>query len=189
MGNSMAAQASPRKTEDQVRRELEALIASPVLANSAQLCRFLRHIVERTLIGDAASLKEPLLGAEVFDRGNRFDPRNDPVGRVEARRLRTKLEQYYSTSGGRDGVVIRLPKGTYVPVFDTAAPRAIVLVEPHQQATKNDGPRYEAQPSGAVLPFGSVGSDPETEYFADGLTDEIINLLGHIDGLSVVARS
>ena len=46
--------------------------------------------VERTLAGDRQSLKESIIGVEVFDRGPDFDPRIDSIVRVEARRLRRK---------------------------------------------------------------------------------------------------
>src|SRR5690349_8707142 len=100
-----------------IQRQVERLTASPALGNSTQLCRFLRYLVERTLEGDTASLKESLLGTAVFERGIRYDPRTDPVVRVEARRLRAKLEEYYAGAGARDPVVIRIPKGSYVPEF------------------------------------------------------------------------
>src|SRR5436309_3026880 len=100
------------------RRELEKLVASPMLVNSAQLCRFLRYLVETTLAGDTGSIKENLLGTEVFERGIRFDARTDPVVRVEARRLRSKLEEYYASVGAADEVIIRIPKGSYVPTFE-----------------------------------------------------------------------
>ena len=41
----------------------------------------------------------------------------------------------------------------------------------------------------AVLPMQNVSSDPENEYFSDGLTDELINALGTTPGLYVVSRS
>jgi serine/threonine-protein kinase len=46
-----------------------------------------------------------------------------------------------------------------------------------------------APPSVAVLPFASLSSDPENEYLADGLTDEVINTLGRLKGLRVVGRT
>src|SRR3569832_658455 len=105
---------------DSVRRELEKVLASPMLVYSAQLCRLLRYLVETTLAGETGSVKENLLGTEVFERGIRFDPRTDPVVRVEARRLRSKLEEYYAALGAADEVVIRIPKGSYVPTFERA---------------------------------------------------------------------
>lgn len=41
----------------------------------------------------------------------------------------------------------------------------------------------------AVLPFDNLSSDSETDYFSDGLTEEIINVLGHVSGLRVAART
>jgi len=41
----------------------------------------------------------------------------------------------------------------------------------------------------AVLPFANMSADPDQEYFSDGLAEEIINLLAHIPGLKVIART
>ncbi len=107
---------------DLVIAELERIVSSPPLASSPSLCRFLRYVVEETLAGRGGSLKEYSLGVAVFDRGDDFDPRLDPIVRVQARNLRVRLSQYYSGAGAKDPVVIDLPKRTYVPVF---APRLI----------------------------------------------------------------
>ncbi len=47
----------------------------------------------------------------------------------------------------------------------------------------------KSQPSIAVLPFTNMSADPEQEYFCDGMTEEIINALTHVEGLRVVART
>jgi eukaryotic-like serine/threonine-protein kinase len=41
----------------------------------------------------------------------------------------------------------------------------------------------------AVLPFANLTPDPDQEYFCDGMTEEIINALSHVEGLQVVART
>jgi TolB-like protein len=98
--------------------QLEKILASPMFARSQRLDRFLRLTAEMTLNRQANDIKEYLLGVEVFDRGESYDPRIDPIVRVEARRLRDKLEEYYKGEGRDDPIRIRLPKGTYVPTFE-----------------------------------------------------------------------
>ncbi|MBN9022837.1 MAG: hypothetical protein J0H08_12255 [Rhizobiales bacterium] len=58
---------------------------------------------------------------DVFDRPQDFDPQSDPIVRVQARRLRTLLEQYYEGGGATADVQIHLPLGRYVPEFRTIA--------------------------------------------------------------------
>ena len=55
-----------------------------------------------------------------------------------------------------------------------------------EQAVMNPADQH---PSIAVLPFANMSRDPDDEYFSDGLAEEIINLLAHIPGLKVTART
>ena len=103
---------------DDVRAQLERILASQVLKGSEQLKRLLRLTVERALEGRAELLKEYNIGLEVFQRPPDYDPKVDPIVRVQARRLRAKLDEYYATEGEHDDVVIRLPKGAYVPAVE-----------------------------------------------------------------------
>ncbi|MCK5207949.1 MAG: hypothetical protein KAQ79_08010, partial [Cyclobacteriaceae bacterium] len=48
---------------------------------------------------------------------------------------------------------------------------------------------HRAEPSIAVLPFVNMSNDPEQEYFCDGISEEIINALTHIERLKVIART
>jgi TolB-like protein len=91
-----------------------------MFVESGRLQRFLRFTVEAKLRGEDERLKEYVLGREVFDRRDGYDPRLDPIVRVEARRLRSKLREYYSGPGRAEPLRIAYPKGTYVPVFETA---------------------------------------------------------------------
>src|SRR5690242_20370083 len=81
------------------------------------MSRFLRFTVEQALSGHAADLKEYLIGVEVFDRKSEYDSRVDPIVRVEARRLRSKLRKYYESEGRDDAIRIEFPTGSYVPQF------------------------------------------------------------------------
>ena len=110
---------------DAVRAQLERILLSPGFVNADWLSRFLRFVVERTLDGEGDQLKEYRLGTEVFDRPSDYDPRLDSIVRVEARRLRSKLAEYYEGPGRVDPTVIRVDKGGYAATFETAtAPAA-----------------------------------------------------------------
>ena len=98
-----------------VRQQVERIIASRVFSRSSRLTRLLRFIVEATLTGETNSVKEWVIGTEVYDRGKDFDPRLDPIVRTESRRLRLKLGLYYATEGQKDALVLEVPKGSYVP--------------------------------------------------------------------------
>jgi hypothetical protein len=101
-----------------VQTALERILQSEEFAGSPQLCRFLRHIVECRLDGEGQSLKESTIGLAVFNRGGGYDPKVDPIVRVEARRLRARLEAYYARDGADHEYRIVLPKGGYVPHFE-----------------------------------------------------------------------
>ena len=88
---------------------LSRLLGSPGFLRSERLRRFVRYTVEATLEGQSDRIKEYVLGTEVFDRGDDFDPRIDPIVRVEAGRLSAKLEQYYADEGIDEPIRIRYP--------------------------------------------------------------------------------
>ncbi len=169
---------------DQVEAELEKVLGSRAFHGTKLLGRLLRFIVDQSITGNADSLKESVLGVDVFGRGPGFDPRMDPIVRVDARRLRSRLSDYYSTEGASDPVIIELPKGHYAPAFSWRDSPHIPASAPHTPL--EIAPRAE---SVAVLPFVSLNNDPEGQYFSDGLTEEVINALTKIPGLRVIGRS
>lgn len=126
-----------------VRHQLERILASDTFANAGRLSRFLRFVVEGTLDGQADRLKEYAVGVEVFDRDANYDPRIDSIVRVEARRLRSKLLEYYSTGGTTDELVIGIRKGSYVPYFEPRATASSPLATPET-------------PNGADQPWSST---------------------------------
>ena len=63
------------------------------------------------------------MGLEVFNRGPSFDPHTDTIVRVHARRLRTRLDEYYASEGRDDTIVLTVPKGHYAIDWHMAASR------------------------------------------------------------------
>jgi len=113
-------------TESEIRSELDRVLRSREFAGAERLSRFLRFVVDRTLSGDREGLKESIIGIEVFDRNSGYDPKSEPIVRTEARRLRSKLDEYYDQTGRGYSIRISVPKGGYVAAFD-ARPQPILL--------------------------------------------------------------
>ena len=166
----------------EILAQLERILASKPFINSERLRRFLRIAVERALAGETETLKEYAIGRDVFDRDDQYDPRVDSIVRVEARRLRSKLQLYYGKQGAGDPVRIVIQRGSYVPAFRRAEPPAMAGA-PAAAAANLDLDRRAV----AVLPFFNLSGEPDQEYFGDGITDEIINKLAGIPGLKVIA--
>jgi pentatricopeptide repeat protein len=105
-----------------VREQLSRILQSQTFNSAPVLSQMLRYVVDRTLEGRTDELKEYSLGVDVFGRGTSFDPRVDTIVRVQARRLRSKLEEYYNIEGRIDPVLLELPKGRYIASFRPVPP-------------------------------------------------------------------
>jgi TolB-like protein len=180
---------------EQIQQQLVCILASCIFAHSHRQSRFLRYIVQATLSGDADRLNQRIIGIEVFDRPDTFDPMVDSIVRVEAARLRSKLREYYDELGKNDRVFIELPKGSYAVRIRQAPTDAARHCKAHISATRRDGTAVAGMPGNlqgaptiAVLPFHSISGDREQESFADGITDDLITDLARISGLSVISR-
>src|SRR6266516_2039413 len=116
---------------DVVRAQLTRILASEIFSRSDRLTAFLTYIVEQTLTGHGAALKEQVLAMEVYGKGADFGSAVDPIVRVDARRLRDKLREYYAASP-HDSIVIAVPKGSYAPIFQVNGTTALPVLEaPH----------------------------------------------------------
>jgi len=108
-----------------VEAELRRIVSSHRFLKAEGLRNFLSFVVEKTLAGRSAELKESVIAMEAFNRRASFDPRLDAFVRVQAGRLRTALSEYYETEGADDKVAIDMPKGGYAATFsarDVALP-------------------------------------------------------------------
>jgi TolB-like protein/Flp pilus assembly protein TadD len=231
-----------------VREHVEEILSSRTLAGSRRTQDFLRLIVTHALEGETESLRERMIGAELFGRPVGYDTGNDSVVRVRASEVRRKLAQYYSTESPEQepSIRIELPSGSYVPRFHFApadnstnvtnaqpsVPAPSLPLPPHSQTSAGplaqavEMPRWlrrypRALPivlvcvsacillglsgviaiekwrgssaaskgihSIAVLPFENLSGSPSQDYFADGLTEELINDLGQVSTLRIIS--
>ena len=109
-----------------VSEQLERILASPLFQQSKRYSPFLRYVVEKTLAGEANTLKERTLGVEIFGRAPNYDSSNDPVVRVTAGEVRKRIAQYYHDSEHKGELRIELSPGSYVPEF-LCMPEALPL--------------------------------------------------------------
>ena len=144
---------APEAVREQTRRLLDAAL----FASSPSLSRFLAYIVEESLAGRSAQLKEYVIGVSVLGRPEDYDPRLDPIVRVQARNLRNRLKTYYEGPGAADNLLIELPKGSYVPAFRWAAP--VDAEEAPVAETGMDGapPSPRLRWAGAAVVFALAG--------------------------------
>ena len=196
----------------EVREQVDRVVQSRSFGRAERLGRFLRFVVNQELAGRRDELKEYLIAAEVFGRPD-YDPAIDSAVRVEASKLRARLEHYYRTEGLADAIRIEIPKGGYAPAYQIrrgpAAPeapdtvRAVpwrrrVAVAAALTAVAAGGAWmlfYQMRPvpsdaaSLAVLPLANLSGDPQQEYFADGMTEALIADLARIPAVRVISRT
>ena len=196
---------------ESIRTQLEKILASEPFAEAERLRQFLRFTIDLTLRGGGSQIKEYVVAQEVFGREASFDPRNDPIVRVQAGKLRSRLAKYYAAEGREDPIIIEFPKGGYIPTFNlreaaTPAPRSLperwwkaaalatAALALAGWAIYWTGRNAQIKPpaggpSIAVLPFVDMSEKKDQEFFCDGITEQIITALAQLEGLHVVART
>src|ERR1043165_1448431 len=179
MAVKAAAAPSTKVSEKAIRQQLERVLASPALQQVERLKRFIGFIVGEAAAGRGEELKEDVVGVQVFGKETSFDPRTDPIVRVQARRLRARLSRYYHDEGQQDEIIIELPKGGYAPVFKRREDR------PHARPAPAAG--CAATNTVAVVPFTDLSEGGDLEYFCAGLTQELIYRPTRFRSLRLVA--
>ena len=160
-------------------QQLERVLTSVTFRQVDRLKRFLNFIVTESLGGRGDQLKEYVIGVQVFDKDSSFDPRADPIVRVQARRLRARLVRYYREEGATDALVIELPKGGYAPVFKNR--------ETTGSARRSLGTTLAGQNTIAVQLLADHSPGHDLAYFCDGLQQEMIHSLAKFETLRVLA--
>lgn len=135
------------------KAELEAVLASTLFVRTPSLANLLSYLCRKYFQGEADLLKEYTIGVEAFGRAPDFDKKEDSIVRVEIRRLREKLRQYYETEGADHPIRLTIPVGHYVPVFtkNGAAPPQTCMESPAPAEAKNSLPAHPESESPATL--------------------------------------
>lgn len=176
---------SGRIADDAIRAELAKILDHPDFEATDRLKRFLSFVVEEALAGRSHLIKGRRIAREVFGRGEDFDATRDPIVRIEAGRLRRRLEHYYFVAGGHDAITIDIPKGRYVPRFKL---QTGVDAEQRRGATELASPPLpEEGPTIAILPFRDLTADPEHTFFLSGLMEELVNEVNYYENVVAVA--
>src|SRR5215213_7042905 len=168
-----------RISDKVVRLHLNRILNSKTFSQVERLKLFINFIVGETIAGRGGDLKEYVIGVQVFGKEPSFDPRTDPIVRVQARRLRTRLARYYREEGNTDELIIDLPKGGYAPVFRTRDDAA--------SAKRSLAATLVGRNTVAVMSLADDSPGASLEYFCHGLRDEIVHALTSIKALRVLA--
>jgi len=115
-----------RLSDTNLTEAFDQLLASKTFSRSGQLKRLLIYLREATISTDPAVWSETSIGANAFGRRD-FNPKLDTIVRVEMRRLRQKLDEYYAGEGVESAVRLRFERNTYRPYVEPYVPPVVEL--------------------------------------------------------------
>jgi len=104
------------------RAQVERILQGRVFRASEAVRRLFEYLTEKSLLGEAETLKEYTIALDALGKPESFDPRHESVVRMHLVRLRQKLAEYYSAEGAEDPIIVDIPKGGFRVRFETRAP-------------------------------------------------------------------
>src|SRR5215203_2495643 len=179
--------------DERVTQQLHAILNYGEIKHSPVLSRFLSFVVEKKLFGREDEIKEYTIGVKGLGKPSDFNPQLDASVRIHAGRLRKVLQQYYAGPGKNDTVLIDIPKGSYVPIFENGHAvngNSISSPDLSTQAIENiplPSQNGHNKPIIAVLPFHNLSSDNSKDYFVTGIGEQLSTDLARFQNLSVIS--
>ena len=151
---------------------LKEVLEGDAFKGSHRSGQFLKHIVDQAIAGRFDSLKERVIGMEVFGRSPSYDTGTDAIVRVTASDVRKRLLQHYGRPGMAPEFRISLPSGSYIPKI-THAPRDPKVRDlPAVPVLGIPAPGPHATSETATSP----GSDRKFQWLVLALLFTIVNL-------------
>jgi hypothetical protein len=152
----MDLKPAPARAASQLEDLVHRVASSETFEKSPRLRAFLLHVCRCALEDKSDEATESQIGIYVYGRPPGYNSTEDNIVRSQARMLRMKLEHHFANGGKHEPVIITIPKGHYLPVFETrsveppAGPQILVPAE------RKTGPLRWLLVAVAVL-FGLAG--------------------------------
>jgi len=155
-----------------LRAHLQGIVEGEAFRSSRRCRDFLTYVVEHAIAGHFESLKERVIGLELFERSASYDTKEDAIVRVTASDVRKRLLQHYGRAGFDSPFRISLPLGSYIPEIVRTPPgeghrhpEASDASEASSAASPTDRDGHSGQP----VPYDTPGtparaSQPETGF-------------------------
>jgi len=169
-----------------VEAQLKRILKSSYFKATRMQRKFLKFVVNETLVGNAYQIKGYTVAIQVFGRDKNFKQAADPIVSIQANKLRRALEEYYIEDGITDKIHIDIPKGTYVPTFK----KRIIPQTVEIGGKRKDDDRFQENrwPCIYVKPLKNLSNDKEYDYWGIGLAMEIATELDQYPDVRVLTR-
>ena len=169
-----------KKVSDKViRSQLDHILASKEFSASKRNSDFLRYVIDQKLSNNTDQINGYNIGINVFGRPENFDPETDPIVRTQAVRLRRALKNYFYENETDIQIVISIPPGGYVPLFEL---KNNAPIKENTATVTADYP-----PKIAVLPFTDLSQIGDFLHLADGFSREMAVSLARFDHIAVIS--
>jgi TolB-like protein len=170
----------------EVKEQVERICHSSEFRTKALMQKFLTYLVDESLEGRSDQIKGYSIAIDVFNQGEKFDPDQNALVRINAGRLRRLLKVYYLEEGVNDPIYIDIPKGQYVPRINIKKNEDNEVLVAQSKVVQAE---ESMQSSIAVFPFGNFSNNDQLEYFSYGFPQELSSALTKFDDLRVVGNS
>jgi TolB-like protein len=158
---------------EEINLQTRKILNFSMFRNSPILSRFLEFVVGETIHNRELQIKEYSIAIHVLHRARDFNPNVDSIVRIHAGRLRRALNEYYLTEGIYDTLIIKIPKGGYVPEFTDGGS---FFPASHQTAATIEP---ETKPRVAIFPFRVAGKNENLKDFLlqmeEQLSEELLS--------------
>lgn len=178
--------SEPLPSAREIQAQLHCILNSSYFQNAEQLSQFLTFIVNQFLEGKQHQIKQYTIAVKAFNRPVNFDPTQDPIVRVEARRLRQTLALYYQNQGQEDPIIIEIPKGSYIPRIKRNKSKFSAFLKPSSFATISDLSLHDHRISILVTPLNLLQKLSEYNYIADGFIEQLLVNLTQFQELKII---